>query len=116
MFSALLSTRPKSLLKKSLAQILTALVDALTIPVSCKIRLLPTQEATLALVRQISKTGISCLTVHCRTKDMRPREPALLDRLRDIVDAMKETGIPVVANGDCLGFDDVERVKELTGW
>ena len=84
-------------------------------PVSCKIRLLPTQEDTLTLVKRIVATGISNLTVHCRTRDMRPREPALLDRLRDIVDLVKPFGIPVVANGDCLGFADFDRIKDLTG-
>ena len=46
---------------------------------------------------------------------MRPREPALLDRLKDIVDLVRPKGIPVVANGDCLGFWDVQRIKDLTG-
>jgi tRNA-dihydrouridine synthase 2 len=96
-------------------QILRALIESLSVPVSCKIRLLPTQDATIDLVKRIVGTGISSLTVHCRTKDMRPREPALLDRLRDIVDAVAPFGIPVVANGDCLGFDDMQRIKDLTG-
>lgn len=46
---------------------------------------------------------------------MRPREPALIDRLRDIVEVMSSTGIPVVANGDCLGYLDADRVRQLTG-
>lgn len=107
-------TRHK-LTQTSPTQILRALVSALDIPVSCKIRLLPTQEDTIALVKRIAQTGISNLTVHCRTKDMRPREPALTDRLSDIVNVMKETGIPVVANGDCLGYLDADRVRHLTG-
>lgn len=90
-------------------------MDALHVPVSCKIRLLPTQEDTIALVQRIAETGISNLTVHCRTKDMRPREPALIDRLKDIVEVMRTTGIPVVANGDCLGYLDADRVRQLTG-
>jgi len=83
--------------------------------VSAKIRLLPTQEGTISLVRQIATTGISCLTVHCRTQEMRPREPALLNRLREIVDTVKEYGIPVVANGDCWGTKDKQSICELTG-
>jgi hypothetical protein len=34
---------------------------------------------------------------------MRDREPAMLGRLKDIVDIMNEYGIPVVANGNVLG-------------
>ncbi|KAN0065697.1 tRNA-dihydrouridine synthase 2 [Thecaphora frezii] len=92
------------------------------VAVTCKIRLLPTQEATIALVDQIVKTGaIECLTVHCRTKDMRPREPALLDRLREVVDHVDATAkamgrkIPVVCNGDCWDASVAPRIKELTG-
>jgi tRNA-dihydrouridine synthase 2 len=82
--------------------------------VSCKIRLLPEQSATIDLVRQIAETGISCLTVHCRTQDMRPREPALLHRLREIVDVVTPYGIPVVANGDCFKYEDIDRIRKLT--
>ncbi|EPQ27549.1 uncharacterized protein PFL1_05087 [Pseudozyma flocculosa PF-1] len=107
-----------------LCNILTAMRRAAPphVAVTCKIRLLPTQEATIALVDQIVRTGaIECLTVHCRTKDMRPREPALLDRLRDIVDHVNATAkslhrkIPVVCNGDCWDASVAPRIKELTG-
>lgn len=77
--------------------------------------MLPEQDATLELVRKILSTGISCLTVHCRTQTMRDREPAMLHRLRDIVEVGKEFGVPVVANGDCFGTQDQERICELTG-
>lgn len=49
---------------------------------------------------------------------MRPREPALLERLKEIVEFVnKESGmsIPVVANGDCWGVKDRDRICELTG-
>lgn len=46
---------------------------------------------------------------------MRDREPALLHRLREIVDTVREYGIPVVANGDCWGAKDRERICSLTG-
>ena len=92
------------------------------VSVTAKIRLLPSQEDTLALVEQIVRTRtIRALTVHCRTKNMRPREPALLHRLREVVDHVHkvaaETGqdVPVVCNGDCFSVTDVERIQELTG-
>lgn len=46
---------------------------------------------------------------------MRDREPALLHRLREIVDTVSVYGIPVVANGDCWGAKDRERICDLTG-
>ncbi|CDS01657.1 hypothetical protein [Sporisorium scitamineum] len=92
------------------------------VAVTCKIRLMPTQQATLELVDKIVRTGaIECLTVHCRTKDMRPREPALLHRLREIVDHVNtvatEMGrtISVVCNGDVWDAATAPRIKELTG-
>ena len=48
---------------------------------------------------------------------MRPREPALLERLREIVDTVNAEfpGIPVVANGDCWSVADRDRICEMTG-
>ncbi|KAH9810442.1 hypothetical protein DFH28DRAFT_986011 [Melampsora americana] len=91
-----------------------------THPISAKIRLLPNQEDTLNLVKKISATGISCLTVHCRTQLMRSTEPALLHRLKEIVETVNESRsssrpLPVVANGDCFEFKDMEKIKSLTG-
>ena len=98
-----------------LCSILRGLVDNVDVPVSAKIRLLPEREPTLQLVRKICETGISNLTVHCRTQHMRPREPALLDRLREVVDEATKFGIPVVANGDCWGEKDRDAICDLTG-
>ncbi|EFP74185.2 hypothetical protein PGTUg99_007677 [Puccinia graminis f. sp. tritici] len=104
-----------------LCGILTHLVQNLpTHPISVKIRLLPSQEDTLSLVKKICDTGVSCLTVHCRTQPMRSTEPALLHRLREIVDFVNgirtsENPLPVVANGDCFSAQDLPKFKELTG-
>jgi len=45
------------------------------------------------------------------------REPALVERLRDIVEFVGQSGrnIPVIENGDCLGYTDARRVREMTG-
>lgn len=47
-------------------QILTTLKRNLSIPVTCKIRLLKSQEATVDLARMIESTGVSALAVHGR--------------------------------------------------
>jgi len=88
------------------------------IAVTAKIRLLATQEETIDLVKRIIDCGVSAVTVHCRTREMRKHEPAIPNRLKDIVDAVKALpggGIPVVANGDCEGLSDALRLRELTG-
>jgi len=101
-----------------LCSILTALRKDLPpeISVSAKIRLLPTQEDTLNLVKRIVDTGVSAITVHCRTRNMRPREKALIHRMREIVEFVESLGVDVavIQNGDCLGYEDANRVKEIT--
>ncbi|KAF9245624.1 hypothetical protein BU15DRAFT_85355 [Melanogaster broomeanus] len=91
--------------------------SGMEITVSAKIRLLPTQEATKKLVERIVRTGVSALTVHCRTRNMRPREAALVNRLKEIVDFVQGLGvdIAVIENGDCQGWEDAKRTKRLTG-
>lgn len=102
-----------------LCSILSALRAALPpeITVSAKIRLLRTQEETLQLVERIVNTGVSCLTVHCRTRNMRPREQALIDRLKEIVDFVEGMGkgIAVIENGDCVSYEDSKRIRAITG-
>ncbi|WFD27717.1 tRNA-dihydrouridine(20) synthase [NAD(P)(+)] [Malassezia nana] len=92
------------------------------VSVTCKIRLLPTQAETLALVEQIVRTRtIRALTIHCRTKPMRPREPALIDRFQQVAAHVSkvaaETGqdVPVIYNGDCFGASDAPRIRSRTG-
>jgi len=102
-----------------LCSILSALRRELPphISVSAKIRLLPTQEDTLALVERTVKTGINCLTIHCRTRAMRPRERALIHRLKEIVDFVKGlmVNVAVIENGDCVGYEDALRIRTVTG-
>lgn len=102
-----------------LCSILTALRQNLPpeISVSAKIRLLPTQEDTLKLVERIVNTGVNCLTVHCRTRNMRPKQRALVDRLEEIVKFVKGLGkdVAVIENGDCVSYEDSKRIRTLTG-
>lgn len=51
---------------ENLEKILTKLVKFSGMPVTCKIRLLDTQEKTVELVKMIVSTGVKALTVHCR--------------------------------------------------
>jgi tRNA-dihydrouridine synthase 2 len=97
-----------------LASILEALVTEVGLPyeigISVKIRLLETPEQTHALVTRLVKTGITGLTVHCRTTPMRPREPAIRAQLRMIADICREAGVACVMNGD---VPDREQALEL---
>jgi tRNA-dihydrouridine synthase 2 len=48
---------------------------------------------------------------------MRDRDPAMIERLNDIVKFVHGLGkgIAVIENGDCLGANDAERVRKITG-
>ncbi len=102
-----------------LCSILTALRKEMPprITVTAKIRLLPSQEDTLKLVERIVNTGITALTIHCRTRNMRDKDKALIDRLREIVEFVQRmgNGIAVVENGDCTRWEDAKRVRAATG-
>lgn len=93
-----------------LASILTALVkevgEVYEIGISVKIRLLSTAEETEALVRRLCQTGITGLTVHCRTTPMRPRERAIRDQLRMVGRICREEGVACVMNGDVQNRDE----------
>lgn len=100
-----------------LASILTALVKEVgenyEIGISVKIRLLETPEKTEALVRKLCSTGITGLTVHCRTTPMRPRERAIREQLRMIGDICRETGVACLMNGDVKNKDEaLQLVRE----
>ncbi|KAI9370727.1 hypothetical protein BJX61DRAFT_514391 [Aspergillus egyptiacus] len=104
MGAALLRTPDK------LVSILEALVKEVGQPhqigISVKIRLLETPELTESLVSRLVKTGITGLTIHCRTTPMRPRERAIRDQLRMIVSVCHDAGVACVMNGDVTSRDE----------
>ncbi|KAI9695655.1 MAG: hypothetical protein M1820_008502 [Bogoriella megaspora] len=97
-----------------LCAILIALVEEVgkvrEIGISVKIRLLETEEKTRALVERLVRTGITGLTVHCRTTPMRPRERAIRDQLKMVVGVCRDAGVACVMNGD---VEDRKQALEL---
>ncbi|KAL8848790.1 MAG: hypothetical protein Q9221_006210 [Calogaya cf. arnoldii] len=102
-----------------LASILSALVkevgEVFEIGISVKIRLLETAEHTEALVRKLCATGITGLTVHCRTTPMRPRERAIRDQLHMITDVCRSQGVACVMNGDVKNRDEALQLMREFG-
>ncbi|KAL8722900.1 MAG: hypothetical protein Q9225_000670 [Loekoesia sp. 1 TL-2023] len=102
-----------------LASILSALVtevgNVYEIGISVKIRLLETAEKTEALVRKLCSTGITGLTVHCRTTPMRPRERAIRDQLRMIAEICRGEGVACVMNGDVKNRDEALHLIQEYG-
>lgn len=74
--------------------ILTNLVSNLSIPVTCKIRLLPTPEETISFCKMVESCGVAAFAVHGRTKEQRPQHPNNNEGIRRIVN---EVNTPVIA-------------------
>ncbi|KAG8975165.1 hypothetical protein FRC05_006333 [Tulasnella sp. 425] len=88
------------------------------VSVSVKIRLMPTEEETLTLVRKIVETkAVRALTVHCRTRNMRMKEAAMPEKLTPIVNLCRELDpeLAVLQNGDCVDRAAAMGVRKLTG-
>lgn len=96
--------------------ILKALVEEVgkvyDIGISCKIRLLDTDQETYDMVRRLCRTGIVGLTVHCRTTPMRNTQRALLERIRGVAEVCRQEGVPCLANGDVEDHNDALRVMK----
>jgi tRNA-dihydrouridine synthase 2 len=102
-----------------LCSILTSLVEEVGKPfeigISVKIRILDKPEDTEILVRRLVKTGITGLTVHCRTTPMRPRERAIRDQLKMIGDICREAGVACLMNGDVTSRTEALKLAEEFG-
>lgn len=96
-------------------EILTALVDGLSIPVTCKIRIFPTSERTIKLCEELVSAGISAIAIHGRTKDERPQHSNHSDVVREVAAQLK---IPVIANGgskEIEKYSDILKFRDETG-
>ncbi|KAE9555449.1 hypothetical protein FO519_001304 [Halicephalobus sp. NKZ332] len=96
-------------------EVLTALVKASNIPVSCKIRVLNKPEDTLKFVEMIQETGIAAFGIHGRRRNERPGDVNRIDEIKQVVEFAK---IPVIANGGSgliNSYEDILRFKQETG-
>ncbi|GAB5359414.1 hypothetical protein AAMO2058_000541700 [Amorphochlora amoebiformis] len=86
----------------------------LSVPVTCKIRILPKLQDTLALCNLLQNAGCQILTVHGRTRDMLQQKIGGPD-LSTIARIKREMKIPIFSNGGIEKFEDIERTFQLTG-
>jgi tRNA-dihydrouridine synthase 2 len=95
--------------------ILTTLIQNLSIPVTCKIRILPKLEDSIKLVKALETTGIKAITVHGRTKYQRPRHTVNVDAIKQVCEAVS---IPTICNGgsrDIQNHADIVKFWKLCG-
>jgi len=109
MGAALLST------PELLCSILSNLVDKVGKPfnksISCKIRLLDTLANSKSLIEKICNTGISNLTIHCRTREMRNRQDPIWTYLPELIPFIQSKGISVIINGNIQSRADFENLQ-----
>jgi len=94
--------------------ILTAVVDAVDVPVTLKIRTGSSPQARngVAIAQLAEHCGITALAVHGRTRACAFKGEVEYDTVRAIVDAID---IPVFANGDIDSAEKAEAVIKHTG-
>ncbi len=106
--SALLKTPSK------VKEILEAVVDAVEVPVTLKIRTGwdPESRNGVEIAQIAQDSGIQALTIHGRTRACRFMGSAEYDTIRAI---KQETHIPIIANGDIDSAHKAKQVLDYTG-
>jgi len=91
-----------------------ALAQGLDVPVTAKVRLLPSLDASIRLYERMVDAGASVLCVHGRTKEQNKHRSGAADwsAVAAVVDAID---IPVIANGGISSLDDAHACLEVTG-
>ena len=100
--------------ERLVADILEAVVAAVDIPVTLKIRTgwSPEQRNAVAIARIAELSGIAALAVHGRTRVCRFDGVAEHDTLRKVRQAVS---IPLIANGDLGSAERARKVLDSTG-
>ena len=95
-------------------RIIRAVVDAVDIPVTVKIRSGFDQDHINAveIARIAEANGAAAITVHGRTRDQFYAPPVNYDVIRDVKRAVQ---IPVIGNGDVTDAQSAKRLYEYTG-
>jgi tRNA-dihydrouridine synthase B len=96
------------------SRILQAVVAAVDVPVTLKIRTgpAPGQRNALRVARIAESAGVQALAIHGRTRACMFNGQAEYDTIAAVKAAVR---IPVIANGDIQSPEDAKRVLEATG-
>ncbi len=94
--------------------VVSAMIDAIRIPVTCKMRLGVSRGSinAVSLSKKLEGLGIAAIAVHGRSGEKKWGLPVDYEGIRGVVAAL---GIPVVANGGVFTGEDAKRMIERTG-
>lgn len=95
-------------------EITNAVVNAVSVPVTCKIRTGWDENSLNAveMAQILEKSGASALTIHGRTRKQMYAPPVNLDIIKAVKNALS---IPVIGNGDVTDFESARKMYEYTG-
>jgi len=91
-------------------------VNEVKVPITCKIRILPTVQETIEFCKMIESCGVTAIAVHGRLQNERPRHPMHPGYIREV---SKHINIPIIANGGSShiinSYEDIKKFRELCG-
>ena len=96
-------------------QTVAAVVEAVRVPVTVKMRLGWDADQITApvLAHRFEQVGVAAVTVHGRTRAQGFHGSVDLEGIKQVVDAVES--IPVVGNGDVRTVADAQRMRRVTG-
>ncbi len=96
------------------AQILDAVVKAVDVPVTLKIRTgwSPEERNALEIAKIAEQAGIKALTIHGRTRACMYKGSAEYDTIKAVKQAVS---LPIIANGDITSAEKAKAVLDYTG-
>ena len=94
--------------------IIKAMVDAVSIPVTVKMRTGWDEDSidVLDLAKRFEDVGVAAIAVHGRTKSQMRSGRANWEIIGEVKEAL---GIPVIGNGDVFTPEDAKAMLEMTG-
>jgi tRNA-dihydrouridine synthase len=99
-----------------LVSLVSTLAAGLTVPVTCKIRLLPTPAATLALVLALQDAGAAVIAIHGRQRGATKDRVGAADWAAiAAIKAHPAVRVPIFANGGVACAQDVDACARATG-
>ncbi len=95
-------------------KVLKALVGAVSMPVTVKMRIGWDKEHinVLEMAKMAEEAGVQAVAVHGRTREQFYRDQANWKIIRQVRKSLK---IPVIANGDIRNVQDLIHIREITG-